>query len=103
MRKYIDAGKLIVTLFNLTMKMDERTSEMMQQFCVAINAFPAADVVEKPAEEPYLEQMMAEVERSHSDEEIAHTCADEILCDLLKELGYERLVKAFNNVWKWYA
>lgn len=46
MGKYIDAGKLIVTLFNLTMKMDERTSEMMQQVCVAINAFPAADVQE---------------------------------------------------------
>lgn len=56
-----------------------------------------------PDEEPYLEQMMAEVERSHSSEEIAHSMADGILCDLLTELGYERLVKAFGDVWKWYA
>ena len=55
------------------------------------------------AEDPYLEQMMAEVERSRTDEESAHYVADGLLCDLLTELGYERLVKAFNDVRKWYS
>ena len=60
-------------------------------------------IMEQPSEITYLEQMMDEVERSHADEEVAHSVADGILCDLLTELGYERLVKAFDDVWKWYS
>ena len=73
------------------------------QAWLAAKVAPTAEEVKRPSEEPYLEQMMAEVERSHSDEEVAHSMADGILCDLLTELGYERLVKAFGDVWKWYA
>ena len=37
------------------------------------------------------------------DEEIAHIAADHILCELLKELGYQSVVDAFDDVSKWYA
>lgn len=37
------------------------------------------------------------------DEEISHSVADKILCDLLEEIGFVETVKAFNEVEKWYA
>jgi hypothetical protein len=37
------------------------------------------------------------------DKEILHVEADDILCELLVELGYIELVNAFCKVPKWYA
>jgi hypothetical protein len=37
------------------------------------------------------------------DMERDHGRADEILCDLLRSLGYEDVVKAYLNIEKWYA
>jgi len=37
------------------------------------------------------------------DTEVAHLNADGILCDILKKLGEEDIVKAYNAVKKWYA
>jgi hypothetical protein len=37
------------------------------------------------------------------DTELGHIKADEILCDLLKSLGYEDVVVEFNKIGKWYA
>lgn len=41
--------------------------------------------------------------RSSKDEEFAHMKADKILCDLLVELGYEKVVVEYNKVGKWYS
>lgn len=41
--------------------------------------------------------------RSSKDEEFAHMKADKILCDLLVELGYEKIVDEYNKVEKWYS
>ena len=37
------------------------------------------------------------------DTEVAHIEADDILCDVLKKLGYEELVDVYEQVGKWYA
>ena len=40
---------------------------------------------------------------SNKDVEAAHATADSILCALLKDLGYEEIVKLWEQVDKWYA
>lgn len=37
------------------------------------------------------------------DYEIPHGEADDILCDVLRQLGYGDLVDAYDKVGKWYA
>lgn len=38
-----------------------------------------------------------------SDFEAGHSRADDILCELLKDIGYEDIVEAFKKVGRWYA
>lgn len=54
---------------------------------------------------PTDEEVAAELTRKcmHGDLEIAHVEADCILTDLLKKLGYEKTVAAYERVGKWYA
>ena len=47
-------------------------------------------------------QVIGSVNRDH-DKEDAHIKADNILCNLLKELGFEKLVELYRKVPKWYA
>jgi hypothetical protein len=51
-----------------------------------------------------LEKMMQEL-ATWSDIEVAHMYADDILYKLVKDQGYryERILKAYENVGKWYA
>jgi hypothetical protein len=35
--------------------------------------------------------------------EVAHIDADGVLCQLLSDLGYDDVVKAYHNISKWYA
>lgn len=42
-------------------------------------------------------------EQKSGDTEIAHGNADDVLCDLLKSLGYGDVVKEYEKVSKWYA
>ena len=37
------------------------------------------------------------------DIECAHAYADDVLCDLLKSLGYQDVVEAYEQIDKWYA
>ncbi len=37
------------------------------------------------------------------DTEVAHLDADDILCDVLTQLGYKELVDLYEKVNKWYA
>lgn len=44
------------------------------------------------------------IELQHnSDTEVAHLSADQILCNILEELGYSDVVKEYNKIEKWYA
>lgn len=40
---------------------------------------------------------------ANPDKEAGHQQADRALCDLLNELGYYEVVKAFREMEKWYA
>ncbi len=45
-------------------------------------------------------QLIKETER---DKEIAHIEADDLMCELLTELGYGEAVKIFEEMEKWYS
>ena len=45
---------------------------------------------------------MEAVFKSH-DIELRHAEADQIMCDTLRELGYEDGVKVFEEAYKWHA
>ena len=53
--------------------------------------------------EKFAEDMRENAERYADDEEIAHSIADGIMCDLLRELGYGKGVDIFEDMPKWYA
>lgn len=55
----------------------------------------------KEIDPSYLERLK-ELQES-GDEEYAHGEADDILCDILKYLGFEEIVEAYDKVPKWYA
>ena len=52
--------------------------------------------------EKYLNRLDSEC-NSQFDTEVDHINADNILCDLLTELGYKEIVDKFNKIDKWYA
>lgn len=43
------------------------------------------------------------VEQNNADTEMAHYNADEAICTLLSDLGYEDVVREWGKVRKWYA
>ena len=45
---------------------------------------------------------MVEISKG-GDEEIRHCMADDLFCRILKQEGYEEIVRIFNNMVKWYA
>ncbi len=51
------------------------------------------------------EQALAEMRNlmDLADVEIAHSEADDVLCEVLRGLGYDELVDAFEDLPKWYA
>lgn len=49
------------------------------------------------------EALVALESASKLDTEGAHASADEVLCDLLKTLGYADVVEAWDKIDKWYA
>lgn len=42
-------------------------------------------------------------EQKNKDTEASHSNADEILTNLLMDLGYQKVVKEYNKISKWYA
>lgn len=49
-------------------------------------------------------QKMQEIKQNHFDDvEIMHVCADDLLCEVLSSLGYEKGVEVFDDMEKWYA
>lgn len=46
---------------------------------------------------------LLEEQQHNNDHESAHSNADGLLCDLLLELGYYKVVEAWAGVGKWYA
>lgn len=51
---------------------------------------------------PYMDRLKA-IQGNFVDVETAHEDADQVLCDLLKALGYNKVVEEYNKVEKWYT
>ena len=50
----------------------------------------------------FLKRMLKET--SNDDTEIAHSNADDILCEILQKIGgFDEILKAYDSVTKWYA
>lgn len=47
--------------------------------------------------------LQLKAEQNNPDTEVAHGNADDLLCDLLKQFGLNRLVEEYNKIDKWYA
>lgn len=61
--------------------------------------------MESAKKKELLEQSLKKMKilKQLGDEEVSHTMADKLLCDILKELGFEELVNEFNKLDKCYA
>lgn len=59
------------------------------------------DKVMTPLE--FEKKMMEIVVKYGVDHESAHGCADDLMCDLLRSLGYDRGVHIFERMEKWYS
>jgi len=46
---------------------------------------------------------LKEIIREAGDTESDHAKADDVLCDLLSELGYHDVVELYDRIDKWYA
>lgn len=46
---------------------------------------------------------LAEIKKDAGDIETDHGKADQVLCELLESLGYSEVVKAYDEIEKWYA
>jgi len=53
--------------------------------------------------EEFLKQMLELKAKRASDSEMLHIDADELLSDMLTELGYGEGVDVFDSMTKWYA
>jgi hypothetical protein len=51
-------------------------------------------------EDYYLQKM---IDCQFGDQEVDHMKADNILCELLIKLGYEKVVEEYRSIPKWFA
>ena len=51
----------------------------------------------------YIAMLKSTREVFEDDTEMAHRQADEIICGLLEELGYQDIVDEYDKIYKWYA
>ena len=51
----------------------------------------------------YLLKMKEIGEKHGNDEEVCHGLADDLLCEILNDLGYNDIVEEFEKLPKWYA
>ena len=60
-----------------------------------------ADIEEKYLKE--LKKIQKHANDNWDDQEDRHIKEDGLLCDLLQELGYEKIVEQYYSTHKWYA
>lgn len=48
-------------------------------------------------------ERMVGIDQFYKDEEQKHAVADELMCEVLRSLGYEKGIQVFDNMDKWYA
>lgn len=53
--------------------------------------------------EKYKKAMEEALNTSVKDAEAGHAMADEVLCDLINDLGFQEITALFRRVFKWYS
>lgn len=62
------------------------------------------DNINGPMPKPFAEKLKALRKLADSkDIECAHIEADDLLCEILLDLGYDKIVEAYEAIDKWYA
>ncbi len=51
----------------------------------------------------YIKLLQIEIKREKHFSEYSHEYIDALLCELLKEIGYEKVVNVYNSILKWYS
>lgn len=77
----------------------EPTVDLLEEHCTLVDKL-------EPNSNNALDNIYAECIQSScftGDDEHDHAEADEIVCNLLKELGFNKVVKTYEDVGKWYA
>lgn len=54
-------------------------------------------------EKEYLKKIKEAQQEEDDDQEVRHIREDELLCELLIELGFNKFVKQYHSTNKWYA
>ena len=60
-------------------------------------------VIEENLEEEYLEKLKKIQDEYYDDTEAKHIYEDDLLCELLEKLGFNKIVSTYNDSNKWYA
>jgi len=69
---------------------------------ISLNPEPVKFFMLKHESHDKIKQQMIDL-KNNGDIEVRHKTADALLCDLLNTLGFNDIVKEFNELDKWYA
>lgn len=55
------------------------------------------------SEDTYLNKLIAIHDKYECDIELNHVYSDELLVDILRDLGWDKLADEYKSTYKWYA
>ena len=55
------------------------------------------------SEDYYLKQLIAIHNKYEDDIELSHEHSDELLVDILRDMGWDKLADEYESAYKWYA
>ena len=55
------------------------------------------------SEDPYLNKLNAIHNKYEDDIELNHVYSDDLLVDILRDLGWDKLADEYESTYKWYA
>ena len=55
------------------------------------------------SEDTYLNKLIAIHDKYEDDIELNHLCSDDLLVDILRDLGWDKLADEYESTYKWYA
>lgn len=55
------------------------------------------------SEDTYLNKLIAIHDKYEDDIELNHVYSDELLIDILRDLGWDKLADEYESTYKWYA
>lgn len=87
---------------------------LLQEARVKIKGYASSDALRlveeaiaglsgRMSHDEFANKMLHLAGESNNDTETIHVEADTLMCEVLKQHGYERGVEAFEDMYKWYA